>query len=103
MNELQGRVALVTGASRGIGSATALCLAEEAADVAINYRTHPEEAKEVVEKISKMGRRAFAYQGDVADLRQVHSMISKAVHELGGLDIVVANAGCNVRQPVTEA
>jgi glucose 1-dehydrogenase len=103
MNRLQNQVALVTGASLGIGRAAALCLAEEGADVVITYRTHPKEAQDVVGEIARMGRRALAYQADVADRLQVRDMVERAVQEFGQLDIVVANAGYSVRQPVIEA
>jgi glucose 1-dehydrogenase len=103
MGQLDGKVALVTGASRGIGRGSALCLAEEGADVVVNYRTHPDEAEAVVGAITHMGRRALAYQADVGERGQVEAMFAAAVEHYGRLDIVVANAAYSVRQPVIEA
>jgi glucose 1-dehydrogenase len=103
MQRLLGKVALVTGASRGIGRGAALCLAEEGADVVINYRTHPGEAQAVVDEITAMGRRALAWQADVADRDQVGRMVQGAVEHFGHLDIAVANAAYSVRQPIVEA
>jgi len=99
---LGGKVALVTGANRGIGRGTALCLAEEGADVLVNFRTHAQEAAEVVTEIQSLGRRALAWQADVAERAQVDAMIQGAVKHLGRLDIAVANAAHSVRQPVTD-
>jgi glucose 1-dehydrogenase len=103
MDRLHGKVALVTGASRGIGRGCAICLAEEGADVLVNYRTHPDEAQVVVTAIEKMGRRAVAYRADVSDRAQVQAMVQAAVEHFGRLDIAVANVGQNIRQLVTEA
>jgi glucose 1-dehydrogenase len=100
---LQGKVALVTGASRGIGRGIALCLAAEGADVVVNYRSHPGEAQEVVGAITAMGRRAFAWQADVARRDAVAEMISATVEAYGRLDIAVANAAFSIREPLLEA
>jgi glucose 1-dehydrogenase len=103
MEKLAGRVALVTGASRGIGRGVALCLAAEGADVIVNYYRHEAEAAEVVHAIEATGRRAVAWQADVADRDGVKAMVVGAVAELGSLDILVANAGFSIREPVLEA
>jgi glucose 1-dehydrogenase len=103
MERLAGKVALVTGASRGIGRGVALCLASEGADVTVNYYRHSEEAAEVVRAIKAMGRRGFAWQADVADRGSVQAMIEGTVTGLGSLDVVVANAGFSIREPVLEA
>ena len=103
MKRLQGKVALVTGASRGIGRGIALCLAAEGADVVVNYRSHPEEAQAVAERISQMGQQSLVWQADVADRVAVVQMFAAAVAHFRHLDIVVANAGINVPQPVLEA
>jgi glucose 1-dehydrogenase len=103
MNRLEGKVAMITGASRGIGRGIALCLAAEGADVVVNYRTHPDEAREVVKEISDMGRRALAVQADVAQHEAVAAMISTTVEAFGRLDIAVANAAMSIREPVLEA
>jgi glucose 1-dehydrogenase len=100
--KLEGRVALVTGASRGIGRGCALELAREGADVVVNYRTHPEEAKEAVAEIRGMGRRAMAFGSDVGDRAAVDRMVEAAVAELGRLDILINNAAFSIRKPFLE-
>ena len=90
---LQGKRALVTGASRGIGAAIAKTLAAEGADVAITYEKSADRANEVVGAIREQGRKAVAIQADSADVPAVQSSIEKTVRELGGLDILVNNAG----------
>jgi glucose 1-dehydrogenase len=91
-NALTGKVALVTGASSGIGRATALALAEAGADVAINYFTYPEWAGELAVKIRTLSRRALLFPVDVANQNAVDEMVAQAFRQLGGLDIFVANA-----------
>jgi 3-oxoacyl-[acyl-carrier protein] reductase len=91
--KLDGRVALVTGASRGIGRAIAEGLAAEGAAVAVNYRSGKELADEVVDGITSNGGKAVAIQGDVAQYDEAVSMVEKTVEELGGLHILVNNAG----------
>ncbi len=93
MIDLSGKVALVTGGSRGIGRAISLQLAEVGADVAVNYRGGEAAAQEVVEAIQRMGRRAIAVQANVSDAGAVQAMIKQVTEELGGLHIVVNNAG----------
>jgi len=90
---LQGKRALVTGASRGIGASIAKTLAAEGADVAITYEKSADRANEVVCAIRDLGRKAVAIQADSADVAAVQSSIEKTVRELGGLDILVNNAG----------
>ncbi|MFZ0601121.1 MAG: SDR family NAD(P)-dependent oxidoreductase [Roseiarcus sp.] len=93
MVDLQGRVALVTGASRGIGRAIALARAERGAAVAVNFRTHAEEADAVVAQIRAAGGRAIAAPADVSISAQVNEMAARAAGELGPIDILVNNAG----------
>ena len=93
MGKLDGRAALVTGGSRGIGRGIALAFAREGASVAINYRRDAAAARATVEEIERLGCRAIALQADVAEWLQVERMASEAVAALGALDIVVANSG----------
>ena len=90
---LAGKVALVTGGSRGIGRAIALTLAEHGADVAINYAGNTAAAEEVKTAIEGMGRRAILVQGSVADTDGVQAIVNQVVKELGRLDILINNAG----------
>lgn len=99
---LSGKVAVVTGASRGIGRAIALELAKEGADVVVNYRSGSREAEEVVEKIRGMGRKAKAVRADVSDPDQVEEMASIAFKEFGGVGILVNNAGMIRKAPLEE-
>jgi 3-oxoacyl-[acyl-carrier protein] reductase len=92
---VEGKRALVTGGSMGIGRAISLDLAASGADVAFTYRRHGEEAKMVAEEIKKMGRRGLALQADVASFEEAQKIVDKAVEEFGGLDILVNNAGMN--------
>ncbi len=90
---LEGRVALVTGGSRGIGRAIALELARRGATVAINYLRSSQAAEEVVDLITANGGQAQAFQADVADFSQAQGLVKAVIKELGGLDILVNNAG----------
>ncbi|MDJ0384724.1 3-oxoacyl-ACP reductase family protein [Streptomyces sp. G-G2] len=91
--KLKDRKALVTGASRGIGRAIALALAEQGAAVAVNYRSRREDALAVVKEIEAAGGRAVAIGADVADPAEAARLVAEATGELGGLDILVNNAG----------
>ena len=93
MTDLTGRIALVTGASRGIGRAIAIALARSGADVAVNYRERATEAKEVVDTIHRLGRRAIAVGADVSRGDSVAEMVETIERELGMIDILVNNAG----------
>lgn len=93
----RGRVedfsAIVTGASRGIGRATALAFAREGARVVVNYREKSKEAEEVVDMIHKAGGEAFPFRADVAYRDSVRSMVNEAMKRFGGVDVLVNNAG----------
>ena len=91
--KLKGQVAVVTGASRGIGRAIALELANQGADVVVNYSGNEEKAKSVVEEIVAAGSRAIAVQCDVASADSVAAMLKMTIEEFGKVDILVNNAG----------
>lgn len=91
--QIEGKIAFVTGASRGIGRAIALTLAEAGADVAVNYAGNAAAAEEVAAEIRKMGRRALILQGDVSQTEAAASMLDAVVAEFGRCDILVNNAG----------
>jgi 3-oxoacyl-[acyl-carrier protein] reductase len=99
MGRLDGRVALVTGAGRGFGRAIALAFGHAGADVAVNYRTSAEGAREVVAALEGLGRRAEAVPADVAREDQVGAMVERVLARFGRLDILVNNAGVLVRGP----
>ncbi|MFJ8469432.1 3-oxoacyl-ACP reductase family protein [Streptomyces swartbergensis] len=91
--QFEGQVALVTGGSRGIGRAIAVKLAEEGCDIALNYRSATDEARQVAERIAKLGRRVELIQGDVSDPDVPRQVVSGARAAFGRLDVLVNNAG----------
>ena len=91
--KLAGQAALVTGSSQGIGAAVAVRLAEEGADVVVNFHSHPEGAEEIVEKIRMTGRKAVSVQADLGRVAEIQQLIQESVRALGKLDILVNNAG----------
>ncbi len=91
--DLRGRIALVTGGSRGIGKAIAMALAEAGADVAVNYLERAADATMAVEAIRSSGRRAMAVAGDVSHGESVRKMVARIEGELGPVDILINNAG----------
>jgi len=97
---LSGKVALVTGASRGIGAAIAKRLAGDGAAVAITYSSSPEKANEVVRAIESAGGKALAIQADAADEKAVRAAVTKTVSKFGGIDILVNNAGVALMSPI---
>ena len=97
---LSGKIALVTGASRGIGKAIAIDLAREGADIIINYHHNEEEAMEVVREIEKLGRKAVALKADVGDFDQVSKMCGIIKEKFGRLNIVVNNAGITMDRSI---
>ncbi len=101
--KFKGRNALVTGASRGIGRACAIELAREGANVAINFRSHPEEAEEVALEVRAAGAKALLVQADVADQKAVEQMVAKSASEFGSLDLFVSNAAYSDRELMLNA
>ena len=93
MINLDGKKAIVTGASRGIGKAIAIRLATEGVSVGVNYNASEQEAAKVVDEIQSLGGKAIILKGSVADSLEVQSLIQAAEDKLGGLDILVNNAG----------
>jgi 3-oxoacyl-[acyl-carrier protein] reductase len=102
MNDLKGKVALVTGASRGIGRAIAVSLAQAGADVAVNFRSNEAAAQEVVDYIKTQGRRAALCQADVTREFEVVQMLEKIRKELGPVAILVNNAGVGKLRSIEE-
>lgn len=97
--QLQNKVAVITGSSLGIGSAIALAFAKEGAAVAVDYRSHPDEAKEIVDQVNGSGGRAISVHADVSNPGDVKNLIQNAVEEFGRLDIMVNNAGVEEKMP----
>jgi NAD(P)-dependent dehydrogenase (short-subunit alcohol dehydrogenase family) len=96
---LAGKHALVTGAQQGIGRATVLALAREGADVAINWLDDKAAAERLAGEVKAAGRKAFTTQGDVSKSKEVDRMVADADAALGGLDVLVNNAGVFPRSP----
>ncbi|MDD4859467.1 MAG: 3-oxoacyl-ACP reductase FabG [Dehalococcoidales bacterium] len=96
---LENKVALVTGASRGIGRAIALAYAREGADLVINYAKSADEADSVVKEVKQLGRRAIAVKADVSDDAAINAMTAATVKEFGRIDVLVNNAGVGVVSP----
>jgi glucose 1-dehydrogenase len=101
--KFEGKNALVTGSSRGIGRACALELARGGANVAVNYFTHADEADGVAGEVRKLGRKAIVIQADVSDQSAVEGMVAKTVAEFGGLDLFVSNAVYSDRELMIDA
>ena len=93
--QLEGKNAIVTGGSIGIGTSIALTVAKSGANVALNYRKHADEANAVVAEIEKMGRKGLAIQADVSSFDAAQEMVKKVVEEFGSIDILICNAGVN--------
>lgn len=102
-SDLKGRVAIVTGASLGIGRATAIALGRQGAQVVVNYRSHQDQAEQVCQVIRDSGGRALAVQADVAEQKAVEGLVKAAVDEFGRLDIAISNAAYSDREIFYEA
>jgi len=100
---LENKVALITGASGGLGRAMALRFSEEGASVAVHYFTNANMAKKVCQSITASGGKAFCVQADVAQPSQVHCMVQTVAKELGPIDILVNNAGIGKFSPILES
>jgi 3-oxoacyl-[acyl-carrier protein] reductase len=102
LDDFTGKVALVTGASRGIGQAVALALAEAGADIAVSYRHREAQALETVRSIDRLGRRAIPVRADVSLATEVADMVAVIEADLGQVDILVNNAGIVSAKPLPE-
>jgi len=101
-NELEGRIALITGAGRGIGAACARAMSKRGADVVINYHHSEQEAADVAADVRSHGRRALVVQADVSKPEQVQAMLEQAQAEFGQVDILVNNAGRHNHIPIEQ-
>jgi glucose 1-dehydrogenase len=91
--KLAGKVALVTGSSKGIGQAIAIRLAAEGADIIINYRSDPDGAAATQAKITGLGRTAYSIQADLSEIADINKLVSESIDRLGKIDILVNNSG----------
>lgn len=102
IKKLENKVALITGASKGLGAAIAYALADAGAIVIINYKSNTKAAEAVVNTICSKGQKAFAFQADVSDETEVFELFSKIEQQVGTVDILVNNAGINPSKPILE-
>ena len=102
MAALAGKVAIVTGASRGIGRAIALKLASNGASVVVNYAGNTTKAQEVVAEIDKLGVQSLAVQADVSKVTDIQRLFEQTIEHFGKVDILVNNAGINIYKLITE-
>ena len=93
--DLKGKIALVTGGSMGIGTEISLDLARNGADVALTYRKHEKEAKEIADQINAMSRKGKEYKIDVSEFEAVQKLVKQILEDFGGIDILINNAGMN--------
>jgi glucose 1-dehydrogenase len=100
--KLEGKTVLITGGSQGIGQSIAFRLAEEGADIAIDYVGNSETADATVAQIEKRGRRALAIEADISSVDHIHSMMKQAVDSFGGVDVLINNAGVEKHASIWE-
>src|SRR6516165_4187170 len=103
MIDLDNKIALVTGSSRGIGRTSALRLAEAGADIIVNYSTSHDAAMQVAHEIAHLGRRAYVVKADVSEEEDIQSMLEFISQTIGRLDIVVSNAATGGFRPLLAA
>jgi NAD(P)-dependent dehydrogenase (short-subunit alcohol dehydrogenase family) len=101
-NRLLGRKVLVTGSSKGIGRGIAIRLAEEGADVVINYNSDPRGAEEALAEVEALGRRGAIIKANLGTVAEVRDLVARSAEALGGLDVLVNNAGIGIGAPVQE-
>ncbi|HZC36899.1 MAG TPA: glucose 1-dehydrogenase [Chthoniobacterales bacterium] len=101
--KLEGKTALITGGSQGIGQGIAYRLAEEGADIVVDYVGNPQSADTTVAQIQKRGRRASAVEADISSVEQIHAMMKQAVDTMGGVDILINNAGVEKHASIWKA
>jgi glucose 1-dehydrogenase len=101
--KLEGKTVLITGGSQGIGQGIAFRLAEEGADIVVDYVGSSQSADATVAQIQKRGRRGLAVEADISSVDQIHSMMKQAVDSFGGVDVLVNNAGVEKHASIWEA
>ncbi|BAZ12241.1 short-chain dehydrogenase/reductase SDR [Calothrix sp. NIES-4071] len=102
MSQLAGKVAIVTGASRGIGRAIALKLAKSGASIIVNYAGNAQKAQQTVEEIRVLGVEAYPIQADVSKISEIKKLFDSSIEKFGKVDILVNNAGVIIYKPITE-
>ena len=101
--KLEGKTVLITGGSQGIGQGIAFRLAEEGADIVVDYVGNPQSADATIAQIQKRGRRGLAVEADISSVDQIHSMMKQAVDSFGGVDVLINNAGVEKHASIWEA
>ena len=101
--KLEEKTVLITGGSQGIGQGIAFRLAEEGADIVVDYVGNPQSADTTVAQIQKRGRRGLAVEADISSVDQIHSMMKQAVDSFGGVDVLINNAGVEKHASIWEA
>src|SRR5690606_28981334 len=99
---LTGKIALVTGSSSGIGKAIAIRLAREGCDVCVNYHSNQQGGEDTKQQIEQFGRRAIAVQANVGRAGEVRALVQRCITDLGGLDIMVNNAGISIPNSILD-